>query len=669
MTSKTYLQVLASQIKKMGVSATDYVQTPNTTQTNSPYQYADIHSQPGHTTQSNAIKDMQQQLLGLAQDATVKIDAQKQPVKDPVQDFMSEQYLKNNEDEGAKGVPFPNQTTKNNVVSDALEHILNINNFADGAWGPITNIALQNAYAFAAATIDMANDFKIPIRYTDNNLKDFYESIPKQPQDFAGEQQEQAAINNTKHIQAIRKMYATVKGGVTPHDQAVLSGDQAIHTYKSDLSLTPQIVSQLGQAFDNRLHVSFKDAQGNWRQQPIAIADLLTRQSLIDWRAKNAPNLKLETILDILKSTLDVMQRQETSPVKTSSFIYQDQQLLAQLMKIAQTANNSNPPANNFDLLRQLINDLQKNLTNDANTISHQGAEDVSLKPNDLSSLSSLLNFLATNKITSDGQRIAYTKQDAGAISNNDDYLAQTFGNQVFFVNKDLLTNYLHSLQEVAQKHPSPLVTQRLTARINDANNMLNTDVKALPNNSQSSTPNQQPSNINAVQLVQELVQNRPFDSETINLDAIKQFADKFAQFASSLKPNETTAQVQALVFQINSDINKAYGLMSSRSPIIQMGGLNGDLERFKGEAKTPAHALQLAGALYSVINEAGKLFQMFIYQGGSAIASIFGGSAPQIIDSLQKQVMDDGPQMENRTNLSELMNNLKEDWNKGYQR
>lgn len=355
-----------------------------------------------------------------------------------------------------------------------------------------------------------------------------------------------------------------------------------------------------------------------------------------------------------------------------SSFIYSDKDLLNKLIRQGQIATD--PQAYNQQLtqLHQLINNLEAKINN-ANTsgleVSHDSdANDVPLKTSDLNSLESLIAFLAVNKITVNGQRIAYPTQEASTINDNENYAPLQFGNQQFYTDKTLLSSYLVSLQAALQKHPSGLVSSLLNARIAEANKQLDTNVNQKytapktnqPNNqaSQSSNnTNQSTNNVNSDQLLQEIVESMPFNSQVINLDNIKEFADKYAQLASN------NSRITSLATKIDTEIQQAYSYMSSQSPIIQMSNLT--VPQFKMWAKTPAHAQSLALILYSIINDAGLLYQQFISQNLKHIED-----QPNLKDyarAVQQQVIDGGPQISNRDNLNELIGNLKQNWNQGY--
>lgn len=298
-----YLQVLAQQIRALsGIGSELDLKTPttNTSGISSNLTTSDTPT-PAST---KPISDMQRQLLGLAQDVSSSpTDMQGQSIKDPIDSFISEHYLAKPE---VAGTPFiPNQPVQNNVISDAMKYLLTIKNFADGGWGPITNTALKNAYTFAVSIIDLAQDLKMPISYSDSELSKFRDNIPNDAKELNQEQKIEKAAENVVQLQSIRKMYAEVKNGFKPQDKSILEGNQAIHTYKkADPGIAPNTLNQLSQTFDRQLHVSLKDQDGRLMSFPISVNDLLSPQTLTNWQKSFAPNTPLPNILNAIKSSV-----------------------------------------------------------------------------------------------------------------------------------------------------------------------------------------------------------------------------------------------------------------------------------------------------------------------------------------------------------------------------
>lgn len=112
-----------------------------------------------------------------------------------------------------------------NAPGNLLESLTNIDgtNFADGAWGPITDAALHHVLDFAKYLLALANKFKIDIRsvYPANNLDSFgkllsgYEvgphsiSLSLTGNDTDAGQVERAPII-TQHIAAISELYSQI---------------------------------------------------------------------------------------------------------------------------------------------------------------------------------------------------------------------------------------------------------------------------------------------------------------------------------------------------------------------------------------------------------------------------------------------------------------------------
>lgn len=178
------------------------------------------------------------------------------------------------------------------------------------------------------------------------------------------------------------------------------------------------------------------------------------------------------------------------------SFIYDDQNLIDQLLghgldsefKLSKRAQAVNQ---DYAIVRSLIDSLQQQLPHvgdpSAPAISHEenatGAAP-RLTSINLESLGALVDFLATGKITIDGQRIAHhlnedpqddsyqlyrLEPNAGLLEVQD----RTKVERGFFVNKDLLNKYIVSLQAQMQKTPNPVMDVQLRKIIQQANTML----------------------------------------------------------------------------------------------------------------------------------------------------------------------------------------------------
>jgi hypothetical protein len=194
------------------------------------------------------------------------------------------------------------------------------------------------------------------------------------------------------------------------------------------------------------------------------------------------------------------------------SFIYQDKHLIEKLLNSAldfesrftkqgQDAAAATEQARSA-LLTQLT-DLQNQLSQnaaptDTTQVAHQGGSDQrqSLGSSQLESLGDLIKWLATSQIVINGKRIAFDTDP-----NDDAYTPYQLETHTatpaqrgqapgrFFVNPDLLKQYLVSLQAYESQHNNIPMQVQLRALVQDANQELGLEVsqnykapeKALP--------------------------------------------------------------------------------------------------------------------------------------------------------------------------------------------
>lgn len=182
------------------------------------------------------------------------------------------------------------------------------------------------------------------------------------------------------------------------------------------------------------------------------------------------------------------------------SFIYDDPKLISQLVKHAldfETKFTKEGQAANQDLitLRALLDGLANELPGTKepgapSEISHEKGpadpdpSDPKLTSINLEGLGALTDFLMQNKITVDGQRVAYDiSQDPGSddyqlyqLEPNAGLLEVADRSQVtkgFFVNKDLLNKYIVSLQAQLHSKPNPVMDVQLRKIVQQANTQL----------------------------------------------------------------------------------------------------------------------------------------------------------------------------------------------------
>jgi hypothetical protein len=179
-----------------------------------------------------------------------------------------------------------------------------------------------------------------------------------------------------------------------------------------------------------------------------------------------------------------------------SSFIYDDQDLINELIKLAQDLpapreNVELPEAqtaqNPITNLLKLINGLQSHINPQREgVIYHEG--DVTNRPSltstNLESLGDLLRFLSSSKIIMDGKRIAYNSDEEKQVGQGYKfYSSETHtysepmrgdANKGFYINPELLRSYVVYLQSYNANNPQPGMDIMLKSLISEINKSLN---------------------------------------------------------------------------------------------------------------------------------------------------------------------------------------------------
>ena len=284
---------------------------------------------------SPVVKSMQAQLQGLAQDvmswvnmsdmSKQQTDATHTSGRVGFSDFITKNYLSHSD---VPGVEFDSDPTKTqmsqksptdprhlNVVMDTMQRIGNPQSGEfqiDGKWGPRTNAALRNAYAYAFALLKLSVDFHFRPTFTEQDLNQLKEMIPLDYKETSPTKKIEDAPKITNLLKNVREMFYQVKQHVLekPANQAYIEGDQPVHTYKAPptIKLDPQTLQSMSQQFDSRLRVSLKDTEGKDIAIPIAVSDLVSKQALQAWQQKNAPQTPLPVILNSLESAVSLIE-------------------------------------------------------------------------------------------------------------------------------------------------------------------------------------------------------------------------------------------------------------------------------------------------------------------------------------------------------------------------
>lgn len=269
-------------------------------------------------------------------------------------DFMVKNYLRNSE---VQGVEFDPQTQVNqmkdktpsglksmHVVMNTLSRIGNSKKefSADGIWGPRTNNALKNVYAFATSLITLSKDFALPSKsFTEKDLATFQSLVPTMEQtekDIPILDKIKRAPELTKLIKGIGKLYGEVKIGILekPAYKSFIEG-QAFEKYKKkDVASTlhpneKTIFDDVKQKGYQSSYASHPDAQftvvmkGDNTDLPksdmpvgvsdvkwnINASDLISKEAFEAWQKSHPmPGMPIENILSQIKRQVEQKMKQ-----------------------------------------------------------------------------------------------------------------------------------------------------------------------------------------------------------------------------------------------------------------------------------------------------------------------------------------------------------------------
>jgi hypothetical protein len=303
--------------------------TPGGTKTTTPGT-APAPTSGGVYTGNEEIKTMQRALIRLSQVVSAEMSFSNTPQGKTTREdheaagranfgnFIAQHYLRNSDVSAVEFTLDPTKTkvedkepadpTRMSSVMDTMARIgaTNGNEFiADGKWGPKTNAALINAKAFAEGMIKLANDFKVPVSYGEEDLAQF-KTVPNDT-DLSITQKIDWARPLTGYLEAIVRLFNQVKREVlqNPQFQTYIEGNAPLFTHEQR-GVGADTIKNLETAFGNKLHVMVVD-KGKQIDQPITVQDLLSPDTLKAWQTKHAPNTSLPDILASLKKTIGYM--------------------------------------------------------------------------------------------------------------------------------------------------------------------------------------------------------------------------------------------------------------------------------------------------------------------------------------------------------------------------
>jgi len=270
---------------------------------------------PKTTYRNPQIEKMQNQLIDLSRNVTSQLNVQdlssddtreqqRASSRDSFGAFITKHYLRNSDVPGVEFDPNPKalkiedkkpgDPTRLSVVMDTMKRIgdpATGEKFADGVWGPRTNAALKNSYAFAQAMLKLAHDFNISINsFTNKNLIEMKELIPDNEKDISSLEKIKATSTLINYLIAIQKMYNEIKSSIleNPQHRAYIEGDKPYLSYQKPGLTTEQLNS-----IKNTFSQGFNIPIGSNTTAKIEIGDLLNLDSLNNW-IKKFPDNKLD---------------------------------------------------------------------------------------------------------------------------------------------------------------------------------------------------------------------------------------------------------------------------------------------------------------------------------------------------------------------------------------
>lgn len=274
----------------------------------------------GGVGSNTAIMAMQHALQDLAQAVSSQINLQDVSSGDPRKEqeakardafgiFLTKNYMRNTKVPGIEYDPDPKVTdvsqkrpddpTRMSVVMDTMNRVGNPKKgeqFVDGQWGPRTNAAVRDVYAFASGLFDFVNDVnrfstkKMQINsYNKESLQNLADMATVN-NSLTLEQKSEAAPLVTQHVKAIKNMYEEVKNNVLEHAayRQFIEADVPFKTYQPKFKVTSQQLELLRKSFPQGFMLDF----GNIKIQ-LGIDDLINLQALQAKLQKIVPDGKI----------------------------------------------------------------------------------------------------------------------------------------------------------------------------------------------------------------------------------------------------------------------------------------------------------------------------------------------------------------------------------------
>lgn len=202
----------------------------------------------------------------------------------------------------------PSEPTRMGVMMDTMYRVGNPKKgerFDDGDWGPRTNAALRNAYAFAFAMLKLSKDFGLKkMNAYDNSALAEFAKIPQDPKKLTPQQKSQYAAVFTEHINDIIKMYNQIKVGILekPAYQEYIEGRPYDSFQKGQGRLDDKAVASLQKTYAQGFPVKVKDQNNKDVTAKIFIKDLLTPEAFQAWSKASATSTPVTDVVAQIKS-------------------------------------------------------------------------------------------------------------------------------------------------------------------------------------------------------------------------------------------------------------------------------------------------------------------------------------------------------------------------------
>jgi hypothetical protein len=225
----------------------------------------------------------------------------------------------------------PSDPTRLSVMMDTMSRVGNPKQgekFDDGSWGPRTNAALHNAYAFAYTLLKLAKDFDLQVKsYSESDLQGF--KVPDKETDMPILDRIATAPILAKHIEAIIRLFNEIKAGIleNPQYQTYIENDTPYATYgkakpagppgspqaqqQQPAMLSAQEANEIYKAYP-QFNISFTGQDGQVQQRPMTITNLLNLQALEAWKKASGVTLSVPEITKQIWNQVSVAPREYT---------------------------------------------------------------------------------------------------------------------------------------------------------------------------------------------------------------------------------------------------------------------------------------------------------------------------------------------------------------------